>query len=53
MRAFQEIAHRAAWLVGSGDDADDAVQEAFVKAFHALPRFREGAPFRPWPPLVS
>jgi RNA polymerase sigma-70 factor (ECF subfamily) len=29
-------------------DADDAVQEAFIKAYAALPRFREGAPFRPW-----
>jgi RNA polymerase sigma-70 factor (ECF subfamily) len=29
-------------------DADDAVQEAFLKAYAALPRFRDGAPFRPW-----
>jgi RNA polymerase sigma-70 factor (ECF subfamily) len=48
VRAFTELAHRAAWLVGGGDDAEDAVQEAFVKAYHALPRFREGSPFRPW-----
>ena len=48
VRAFQDIAHRAAWLVGGADDADDAVQDAFVKAFHALPRFRDGSPFRPW-----
>ena len=48
VRAFSDVAHRAAWLVGGGDDAEDAVQDAFVKAFDALPRFREGSPFRPW-----
>jgi RNA polymerase sigma factor (sigma-70 family) len=48
VRAFQDVAHRAAWLVGGADDSDDAVQEAFIKAYNALPRFREGSPFRPW-----
>ena len=24
------------------------MQEAFVKAYYSLPRFRPGAPFRPW-----
>lgn len=41
-------AKRAAVLWGAGADADDVVQEAFVKAFRALPRFRPGAEFRPW-----
>jgi RNA polymerase sigma-70 factor (ECF subfamily) len=41
-------AHRAAWLLGAADDADDVVQEAFVKAFRSLPRFRAGEPFAPW-----
>ena len=41
-------AHRAAWLLGAGEDADDVVQEAFVKAFRALPKFRAGEPFAPW-----
>jgi RNA polymerase sigma factor (sigma-70 family) len=27
---------------------EEAVQEAFVKAYYALPRFREESPFRPW-----
>lgn len=27
---------------------DDVVQEAFVKAWQAIDRFRPGAPFRPW-----
>jgi RNA polymerase sigma factor (sigma-70 family) len=42
------VAHRAAVLLGAGADADDVVQEAFVKAYRALGRFRPGAPFRPW-----
>jgi RNA polymerase sigma-70 factor (ECF subfamily) len=41
-------AHRAAFLLGAGEEADDVVQEAFVKAFRHLSRFREGEPFGPW-----
>ena len=45
----QTIAFRTAYLItGSAADAEDAVQEAFVKAFYALGRFRPDAPFRPW-----
>jgi RNA polymerase sigma-70 factor (ECF subfamily) len=45
----QTIAFRTAYLLaGSAADAEDAVQEAFVKAYAALGRFRPGAPFRPW-----
>ena len=45
----QTIAFRTAYLItGSAADAEDAVQEAFVKAFYALKRFRPDAPFRPW-----
>ncbi|HWB56308.1 MAG TPA: RNA polymerase sigma factor [Gaiellaceae bacterium] len=45
----QTIAFRTAYLLtGSAADAEDAVQEAFVKAHAALGRFRPGAPFRPW-----
>jgi RNA polymerase sigma-70 factor (ECF subfamily) len=50
VRLHQRDAVRLAWLVG-GDagEADDVVQEAFVKAWGALGRsFRPGAPFRPW-----
>jgi RNA polymerase sigma factor (sigma-70 family) len=40
---------RTAYVVaGSADDAEDAAQEGFVKAYAALGRFRAGAPFRPW-----
>ena len=46
---YQEVAFRAAYLVlGTAPEAEDAVQEAFVKAYYALRRFRTGAPFRPW-----
>ncbi len=44
-----EMAFRTAYLVtGSAPDAEEAVQDAFVKAHRALARFRSGAPFRPW-----
>jgi RNA polymerase sigma-70 factor (ECF subfamily) len=46
---YQQIAFRTAFLVtGSAADAEEAAQDAFVKAFAALERFRRGAPFRPW-----
>jgi len=49
VRAHQDIAFRTACLLaGSAADAEEAAQEAFVKAWRALPRFRAGAPFRPW-----
>jgi RNA polymerase sigma-70 factor (ECF subfamily) len=45
---YRELAFRVAWVVAPGGEAEDAVQEALVKAWFALARFREGAPFRPW-----
>jgi RNA polymerase sigma factor (sigma-70 family) len=48
VRRYQDVALRTAHLVCPEADADDAVQDAFLKAYAALPRFREGAPFRPW-----
>jgi RNA polymerase sigma factor (sigma-70 family) len=49
VRAHQEVAVRTAWFISGGaDDAEDAAQEGFVKAFGALSRFKRGAPFRPW-----
>jgi RNA polymerase sigma factor (sigma-70 family) len=45
----QTVAFRTAYVIG-GDaaEAEDAAQEAFLKARAALGRFRPGAPFRPW-----
>jgi RNA polymerase sigma-70 factor (ECF subfamily) len=49
VRRHQVIAFRTAFvLTGSAVEAEDAAQDAFVKAWHALGRFRAGAPFRPW-----
>ncbi len=49
VRAHQDIAFRVACLAGgSAAEAEEAAQEGFVKAWRALPRFRAGAPFRPW-----
>ncbi len=48
VRRYQDVAIRTAHVVSPEADADDAVQEAFLKAFDALPRFRDGAPLRPW-----
>jgi len=49
VHTYQGIAFRTAYLLtGQAVDAEDAAQEAFVKAFRALGRFRPGAPFRPW-----
>jgi RNA polymerase sigma-70 factor (ECF subfamily) len=49
VRMYQDIAFRTAFLLTrSAADAEDAAQVGFVKAWSALPRFRSGAPFRPW-----
>ena len=45
----QGIAFRVAYVAaGERGDAEEAVQDGFVKAYRALGRFRDGAPFRPW-----
>jgi RNA polymerase sigma factor (sigma-70 family) len=49
VRRHQSIAFRTAWVITrSAADAEEATQDAFMKAHGALGRFREGAPFRPW-----
>jgi RNA polymerase sigma factor (sigma-70 family) len=49
VRLYQGIAFRVAFVItGSAGDAEEVAQEAFVKAYFALDRFRAGAPFRPW-----
>ena len=47
--AYQTLAFRTAFVIaGDAADAEEATQDAFVKAYRALGRFRSGAPFRPW-----
>jgi RNA polymerase sigma-70 factor (ECF subfamily) len=48
VRRHAAVAMRTAALLGAGGSAEDVVQEAFVKAYGALDRFRAGAAFRPW-----
>jgi len=48
VRRHAPIAVRTATLLGAGSAAEDVVQEAFVKAYRTLGRFRDEAPFRPW-----
>ncbi len=55
LSAFEELVERhrdvvfrvAARIVGR-DDAADVSQDAFLRAFHRLERFRGAAPFRSW-----
>jgi RNA polymerase sigma-70 factor (ECF subfamily) len=49
LQEHADVARRVALSITRSEaDAEEATQEAFLKAFHALPRFRAGAPFRPW-----
>jgi RNA polymerase sigma factor (sigma-70 family) len=48
VRRYSTIAHRTAVLIAGPADAEDAVQEAFIRAFYALARFRHESPVKPW-----
>lgn len=49
MRGHQAVAFRTAFTItGDAAEAEDAAQEAFVKVYRTLDRFRPGAPFKPW-----
>ena len=49
VRGHQAVAFRTAFTItGDAAEAEDAAQEAFVKVYRTLERFRPGAPFRPW-----
>jgi RNA polymerase sigma-70 factor, ECF subfamily len=49
VRRYTEVAFRTAFLVcGDADEARDAAQEGFVRAWRALPSFRVGSEPRPW-----
>jgi RNA polymerase sigma-70 factor (ECF subfamily) len=46
---YRDVAFRVAYLVArDAADAEEAAQDAFVKAYYALDGFRTGATFRPW-----
>ncbi|MEU4536612.1 sigma-70 family RNA polymerase sigma factor [Streptosporangium sp. NPDC023825] len=45
---YSALAHRTAAMLGAADEAEDVVQEAFVKAHRHLASFRRDAHFRPW-----
>ena len=44
----QEVVLRVASRIVGDDDAADVAQDAFLRAFHRLDRFRGDAPFRSW-----
>ena len=49
VRDHEETAFRIAYVIcGNAADAEEAAQDAFVKAYRALGRFRTGEPLRPW-----
>jgi len=46
--AFQDAVYRQAlWLLGEPEAAEDAAQEAFIRAYQKIGTFH-GGPFRPW-----
>ena len=49
VRPYEGVAYRvAAAITGRNADAEEAMQNGFVKAYRSLHRFRVGAAFRPW-----
>ena len=48
VRRHAPMAMRTAALLGAGANTEDVVQEALVKAYRSLGRFRDDRPFRPW-----
>ena len=49
VQRYQQLAFRTAYVITrSAAEAEDAAQDAFVKAYRALASFRTGAEPRPW-----
>lgn len=49
VRKYNRMAGAIAYgILGDFHEAEDVVQEAFLKAFRALPSLREAGKFRPW-----
>ncbi len=47
-RHERRLYNLAARVLGSQSEAEDAVQEALIRAWRSLPRFREGSRFSTW-----
>lgn len=47
-RHQERIYNQCRWILGDDDEAGDAAQEAFVRAFRFLPKFRGEAAFGTW-----
>jgi RNA polymerase sigma factor (sigma-70 family) len=48
LRLHEGAARRLAVVICGSAEADEAAQDAFVKAWYGLGGFRDGSPFRPW-----
>jgi RNA polymerase sigma-70 factor, ECF subfamily len=48
MPLFDQLYNFAHWLTRNGDDAEDLVQETYVKALKGFSSFRLGTNFRAW-----
>jgi RNA polymerase sigma factor (sigma-70 family) len=45
---FESVYHSAHWLAGSKPDAEDLVQDTYLKAFRGFSTFEPGSNFRAW-----
>ena len=49
VQQYEQIAFRAAFFITHDEqEAADAAQDAFLRAYRALPSFKHGRPLRPW-----
>jgi RNA polymerase sigma-70 factor, ECF subfamily len=48
VRRHRDVVYRVAARTVGAADAEDVSQDAFLRAFHSLPRFRGEGPFRAW-----
>ena len=48
VRYRRSVYRLARSITGNHEDADDAVQETFIRVFRSLGRFDPSRPFRPW-----
>ena len=48
MPLFDSLYNFARWLTHNSNDAEDLVQDAYLKALRSFPRFQRGSNFRAW-----